>query len=61
MQPFSSVVGWLPGLAACLTLPPDLHAITVPQDPQTLRNNIKGIAVLLIACGIDKDRSILFQ
>ncbi len=56
-----SVVGWLSDLAACLTQPPDLHAITVPQDPQTLRNNIKGIACLLIACGIDTDRSIMFQ
>lgn len=39
----------------------DLHSITVPQDPQQLRQNIFDVAACLIACGIDPEKSILFQ
>ncbi|XP_073702100.1 tryptophan--tRNA ligase, mitochondrial [Garra rufa] len=39
----------------------DLHSITQPQDPQTLRDNILDMAASLLACGIDPTRSILFQ
>jgi tryptophanyl-tRNA synthetase len=38
----------------------DLHAITVPQDPAELRENTRQLAALLVACGIDPARSILF-
>ena len=38
----------------------DLHAITVYQDPGELRRNTRRLAALLIACGIDPDRSTLF-
>ena len=38
----------------------DLHAITLPQDPQELRESTLDTAALLIACGIDPDRSTLF-
>ena len=38
----------------------DLHAITVYQDPEALRRSARGTAALLIACGIDTDRSTLF-
>ncbi len=38
----------------------DLHAITVSQDPVTLRRNTWEIAALLLAAGIDPDRSLLF-
>ena len=38
----------------------DLHAITVPQAPKELRKNILDLAVLLIACGIDPKKSVLF-
>jgi tryptophanyl-tRNA synthetase len=38
----------------------DLHAITVPQDPDVLRESTLDLAALLIACGIDPDRSTLF-
>jgi len=31
----------------------DLHAITVPQNPKELRENIKKLAALYLACGID--------
>lgn len=38
----------------------DQHAITVPQDPKTLRTNIRKLAALYLAAGIDPDRSTLF-
>lgn len=38
----------------------DLHAITVPQDPQALREQTRRTAAQYIAAGIDPDKSILF-
>ncbi|MFP4511551.1 MAG: tryptophan--tRNA ligase [Acidimicrobiales bacterium] len=38
----------------------DLHAITVPQDPATLRERTIQMANLYLASGIDPDRSTLF-
>ena len=38
----------------------DLHAITVPQDPQALRDNTRRMAAQLIACGIDPSKCTLF-
>ncbi len=38
----------------------DLHAITVPQDPDELRRSTLDLAALLIACGLDPDRCTLF-
>lgn len=38
----------------------DLHAVTVYQEPQELRRNTRRLAALLIACGIDPERSTLF-
>jgi tryptophanyl-tRNA synthetase len=38
----------------------DLHAITVPQDPEELRESTLTLAALLLACGIDPARSTLF-
>ncbi|BAC13164.1 tryptophanyl-tRNA synthetase [Oceanobacillus iheyensis HTE831] len=38
----------------------DEHAITVPQDRLELRKNIKSLAALYIASGIDPDSSTLF-
>ena len=39
----------------------DLHAITVAQDPAQLREQTRLNAALLIACGIDPERQILFH
>ncbi|MCP8968302.1 tryptophan--tRNA ligase [Ectobacillus ponti] len=36
------------------------HAITVPQDPVQLRKNIRSLAALYLACGIDPEKSTLF-
>lgn len=38
----------------------DLHAITVYQDPQKLKAKIRELAGLLLASGIDIDKSALF-
>ncbi len=38
----------------------DLHAITLPQDPNELRVAVRRLAALLLACGIDPNRSALF-
>ncbi|KAM9688622.1 tryptophan--tRNA ligase, mitochondrial [Trichechus inunguis] len=39
----------------------DLHSITVPQDPATLRQSILDMTAALLACGINPEKSILFQ
>jgi tryptophanyl-tRNA synthetase len=38
----------------------DLHAITVPQDPDVLRQRTLDTGALYLASGIDPDQSILF-
>jgi len=38
----------------------DLHAITVPQDPKELHQNIKNLAALYLACGLSLDNLTLF-
>lgn len=38
----------------------DQHAITVAQDKMELRKNIRSLAALYIACGIDPEKSTLF-
>src|SRR3989338_485658 len=38
----------------------DMHAITVPQDPQVLREKILEVAALYLACGIDPEKSHIF-
>jgi tryptophanyl-tRNA synthetase len=38
----------------------DLHAIKVPQDPEVLKSDIRELAGLLFAAGIDPKRSAVF-
>ncbi len=38
----------------------DLHALTLPQNPRELRQNTWETAAMLLAAGIDPDRSLLF-
>jgi tryptophanyl-tRNA synthetase len=45
----------------CLYFLADLHAITVYNDPATLAANTREMAAVLVACGIDPQRSILFN
>jgi tryptophanyl-tRNA synthetase len=39
---------------------PDLHAVTVYQDPKELHQRTRDIAALYIASGIDPDKSTIF-
>ncbi|MBL0318976.1 MAG: tryptophan--tRNA ligase [Alphaproteobacteria bacterium] len=39
----------------------DLHAITVPQEPEELRKHIRETAATYIACGIDPHKTTIFQ
>ncbi|WP_130471204.1 tryptophan--tRNA ligase [Candidatus Magnetaquicoccus inordinatus] len=45
---------------SCIFCVVDLHALTVRQDPQQLRENIFELTALYLACGIDPERSIIF-
>lgn len=38
----------------------DLHAITVPQEKLKLRENIKSLAAIYVACGLDPKKVHLF-
>ncbi len=38
----------------------DLHAITVPQDRKALKNNIRELAALYLACGLDLNKAHMF-
>lgn len=38
----------------------DLHALTLPWDPKTLRERVLQMSALLLARGIDPDRAVLF-
>ena len=44
----------------CIYSVVDMHAITVKQDPAKLRSNTLDAYALLLACGIDLDKSIVF-
>lgn len=39
---------------------PDLHTITVPQDPALLRERIKKNVALYLACGIDPNKNTIY-
>jgi tryptophanyl-tRNA synthetase len=39
----------------------DLHALTVSHDPQDLRERLYDTTAILLAAGLDPDRSILFR
>lgn len=38
----------------------DLHSLTVPQDKQELKKNIKSLAALYLACGLNPEKVSLF-
>lgn len=47
--------------AQCLYCVVDLHAITLWQDPQALRGQIREVTAAFLAAGIDPKRSIVFN
>ena len=38
----------------------DMHSITIPQDPKKLRENIKKLLAIYLACGIDPNKNTIF-
>ncbi|MBR2972659.1 MAG: tryptophan--tRNA ligase [Clostridia bacterium] len=44
----------------CIYAVADLHAITVRQVPADFRKNAMQLMAILLACGIDPDKSLLF-
>jgi len=45
----------------CIFCIVDLHAITVPQEPEALRRHTREVAAAYIAAGIDPERCIIFN
>jgi tryptophanyl-tRNA synthetase len=45
----------------CIYCVVDLHAITLPQDPEALRASTREVAASLMAAGIDPKGSIIFN
>ncbi|SDT18346.1 tryptophanyl-tRNA synthetase [Paenibacillaceae bacterium GAS479] len=45
----------------CYFMVVDLHAITVPQEPASLREQSQAIAALYLAAGIDPQRSAVYM
>ena len=45
----------------CLYFLADLHAISMPHTPADLAANTREMVAALVACGIDPDKSILFN
>lgn len=44
----------------CIYCIVDLHAITVPQDPEELSEKVRELTALYLACGIDPEDSTVF-
>ena len=45
----------------CIYCVVDLHAITVWQDPEELRQSIRTVTAAYLACGLDAKKSIIFN
>ncbi|PKP90524.1 MAG: tryptophan--tRNA ligase [Alphaproteobacteria bacterium HGW-Alphaproteobacteria-14] len=45
----------------CLIFIADLHAISMPHDPADLRESTLELVATLVACGLDPDKTILFN
>ncbi|MFP3942263.1 MAG: tryptophan--tRNA ligase [Alphaproteobacteria bacterium] len=45
----------------CIYCVVDMHAITIWQEPEALTRNIRELTAAYLACGLDPQRSILFN
>jgi tryptophanyl-tRNA synthetase len=45
----------------CVFCVVDLHAITVKQNPKELRDNIRETVATFVACGINPEKSVIFN
>ena len=59
---FGAIKNWveLQDNYSCILALADLHTITVLQEPKVLRKNTLEIYALLLACGIDVNKSLFF-
>lgn len=60
---FGAIVNWVKlqnDGNDCFYFIANMHAITVPQDPENLRKSTIDVAAILIAAGIDPNKSALF-
>ena len=39
---------------------PDMHSITVPQDPEILHRRVREIVAMYIACGVDPEKNHIY-
>ncbi len=46
--------------AECIYCVVDLHSITIRHEPANLRRQIREAAAMLLACGVDPERAVLF-
>ena len=51
----------LQGEQPCIFCVVDLHAITVWQEPENLRNNTREVVAAMLASGIDTEKNIIFN
>ncbi len=58
-----AIVNWvkLQEQHECLYCIVDLHAITIWQDPKALEDSVRQTAAIVLACGIDPKKHILFN
>ena len=49
------------GDSECFFFLADMHSISVHEDPAQRLSNVRDMAAALVACGIDPDRSVLFN
>lgn len=45
----------------CFFMVVDMHAVTVPQEPEALRENSESVAALFIAAGLDPSKASIFM
>ena len=45
----------------CLFCVVDMHALTVWQEPNSLRSNTREVVAALLACGVSPDQNIVFN
>ena len=45
----------------CLIFIADLHALSLPHDPAELHSSTLELVATLVACGLDPDRTVLFN
>ncbi|MFH0780143.1 MAG: tryptophan--tRNA ligase [Parcubacteria group bacterium] len=60
---FGAMHNWLKLQDAyeCLFFIADLHSLTVYQKPEELGQNIKTLAKLYLACGVDPEKNVIFR